>query len=117
VNGKSSSSALITATQWQVDDQAHAWVREQGHLARLGNRGLQNADEKWRSHRATQAPRTATAWAANWRIWIANERPPVPDRPHLHALPGGAVLTPGATRAEAHMAALLAAVDELEESE
>ncbi|RZB18679.1 helix-turn-helix domain-containing protein [Streptomyces sp. F001] len=115
VNGKSSSSSapLISATEWQIDHDARDWLRHHGHLDRLGEHALHAADEKWRSYRAMSAPRSATAWAADWRAWIARERTPAADRPNLYALPGG---TPapqaGMTRAEAHMAALRAALDE-----
>ncbi|MDQ0930815.1 helix-turn-helix domain-containing protein [Streptomyces turgidiscabies] len=114
VNGKSSSSALAPATEWQIDDEADAWLRQQGHLARLGEHGLQAADEKWRAYRATWPPRPAAAWAADWRTWIANERPADQGRRHLRGLPGGATppRAPGMTRSEEHMAALLAALDE-----
>ncbi|MEU2484901.1 helix-turn-helix domain-containing protein [Streptomyces sp. NPDC012617] len=113
-NGKSSSSAsLIAAAQWEIDDATRAWLRHQGQLARLGEHGLRAADEKWRSYRATWGPRPAAAWAADWRSWIAREDTPTPERPHLRALPGGAApLAGGMTRAEAHTAALLAALDE-----
>lgn len=111
VNGKSSSSAqLISAAEWRIDDGTRAWLRHHGHLARLGEHALRAADEKWRTYRATGAPRSPAAWAADWRAWIARERTPTPERPNLRALPGA--LTPGMTRAEAHTAALLAALDE-----
>src|SRR5690606_8437932 len=59
VNGKSSSSAsLITAAQWEIDDGTRVWLRHHGHLARLGEHALQAADEKWRTYRATWAPRS-----------------------------------------------------------
>ncbi|MFF5537289.1 helix-turn-helix domain-containing protein [Streptomyces cinerochromogenes] len=117
VNGsKSSSSApLIEATEWRIDDGARAWLQQHGHLDRLGEHALQAADEKWRSYRAAWAPRTTAAWAADWRAWIARERTPAPGRPNLYALPGGTPAptpTAGMTRAEAHTAALLAALDE-----
>ncbi|WP_128375311.1 helix-turn-helix domain-containing protein [Streptomyces cavernae] len=114
VNGKSSSSASpITAAQWEIDDATWTWLRHDGHLARLGEHGLRAADEKWRTYRATWAPRPAAAWGADWRTWIARERTPTPERPNLRALPGGATpLAGGMTRAEAHTAALLAALDE-----
>ncbi|WP_030606061.1 hypothetical protein [Streptomyces fulvoviolaceus] len=114
VNGKSSSSSvpLISATEWGIDDATRAWLQQHGHLDRLGENALHAADEKWRSYRAMSPPRPATAWAADWRAWIAREHTPTPGRPNLYALPGG---TPapasGMTRAEAHMAALLAALD------
>ncbi|MFG3010090.1 helix-turn-helix domain-containing protein [Streptomyces cinerochromogenes] len=114
VNGKSSSSAqLIAATEWQIDDDARAWLQDHGHVDRLDAHALQTADEKWRSYRAAWAPRTAAAWAADWRAWIAREHTPTPGRPNLYALPGSSP-TPatGMTRAEAHTAALLSALDE-----
>lgn len=114
VNGKSSSSSSpITAVEWEIDDATRTWLGHHGHLARLGEHGLRAADEKWRTYRATWTPRPAAAWGADWRTWIARERAPAPEQPNLHALPGGAA--PGAggmTRAEAHTAALLAALDE-----
>jgi phage tail sheath gpL-like len=113
VNGKSCSPALTSAAEWQIDNETRTWAQQQGHIARLGEHGLRAADEKWRSYRAAWAPRPAAAWAADWRAWIARERRPAPGRPSLYALPGG---TPapaaGMTRAEAHTAALLAALDE-----
>lgn len=114
VNGKSSSSApLITADQWEIDDGTRTWLRHDGHLARLGEHGLRAADEKWRSYRATWGPRPAAAWGADWRTWIVREHAPAPELPYLRALPGGATpLDGGMTRAEAHTAALLAALDE-----
>ncbi|PWI16932.1 helix-turn-helix domain-containing protein [Streptomyces sp. Act143] len=117
VNGKSSSSSapLISASEWEIDDDAHSWLRHHGHLDRLGEEALQDADEKWRTYRAAWAPRTAAAWAADWRAWIAREHTPTPGRPNLYALPGGTptgTSSTGMTRSEAHMAALLAALDE-----
>ncbi|MCP3817876.1 helix-turn-helix domain-containing protein [Streptomyces sp. A3M-1-3] len=114
VNGKSSSSApLISADQWQIDDTARAWLRQHGHLDRLGEHAVRSADEKWRTYRAPWPPRTAASWAADWRSWIAREHTPTPDRPNLYALPGGTpTRAPGMTRSEQHMAALLAALDE-----
>ena len=116
VNRKYSSSGaadLTSATDWQVDDACLSWAQQQGHLARLGEHGVQVADAKWRHHRAAWSPRPTSTWAADWRAWIAREHSPAPQRPNLYALPGG---TPapqaGMTRADAHMAALLAAVDE-----
>ncbi|MEU6192388.1 helix-turn-helix domain-containing protein [Streptomyces sp. NPDC047061] len=116
VNRKDSSNGaagLTSAADWQVDDACLSWAQQQGHLARLGEHGLQASDAKWRHHRADRSPRSAAAWAADWRSWIAREHSPTPQRPNLYALPGG---TPppqtGMTRTEAHMAALLAAVDE-----
>ncbi|KMS76978.1 DNA-binding protein [Streptomyces viridochromogenes] len=114
VNRRYSSSRagdLTTAADWQVDDASLSWAQQQGHLARLGEDGLQAADAKWRHHRAAWSPRAASSWAGDWRSWIAREHSPT-QRPNLYALPGG---TPapqaGMTRADAHMAALLAAVD------
>ena len=115
VNGKSSSSSapLISATEWEIDDDARAWLQQNGHLDRLGEHALHAADEKWRTYRAAWAPRTAAAWTADWRAWIAREHTPAPGRPNLYAVPGGPPTpTTGMTRSEAHMAALLAALDE-----
>jgi hypothetical protein len=115
VNGKSSSSSapLISAAEWQIDDDTRAWLQHHGHLDRLGEHTLRAADEKWRTYRATWAPRTIDAWAADWRAWIAREHTPAPGRPNLYALPGGTpTAATGMTRSEAHMAALLAALDE-----
>ncbi|MEV5877989.1 helix-turn-helix domain-containing protein [Streptomyces sp. NPDC052101] len=115
VNGSNSSAAatLTSATDWEIDDASRAWAQQHGHLDRLGEHGLHAADAKWRSHRAAWSPRSAAAWAADWRAWIAREHSPAPGRPALYALPGG---TPGAgtgmTRADAHTAALLAALNE-----
>ncbi|CAL9361758.1 hypothetical protein SUDANB105_00681 [Streptomyces sp. enrichment culture] len=108
----SSSAAVTSASEWQVDPATHAWAQQQGHLARLGEDGLRAADAKWRAHRADFKPRPAGAWAADWRSWIAREH--APDRPNLYALPGkgGSGPAGGMTRAEAHTAALLAAIDE-----
>lgn len=114
VNGKSSSSApLISVDQWQIDDGARAWLQHHGHLDRLGADAVRSADEKWRTYRAPWAPRTAAAWAADWRAWITREHTPTPGRPNLYALPGSTPTKPsGMTRSEQHMAALLAALDE-----
>ncbi|MET9038443.1 helix-turn-helix domain-containing protein [Streptomyces mirabilis] len=115
VNGSKSSSStpLITADQWQIDYGARAWLQHNGHLDRLGESALHSAHEKWQTYRATYPPRTAAAWAADWRTWIAREHTPSPGRPHLYALPGGTPApSSGMTRSEAHMAALLAALDE-----
>ncbi|MDF3290173.1 helix-turn-helix domain-containing protein [Streptomyces silvisoli] len=107
----SSGTAVTSAGEWQVDPATHAWAREHGHLDRLGEEGLQAADAKWRAHRADFKPRTATAWAADWRSWVAREH--APSRPKLYALPGsGSAPKGGMTRAEAHTAALLAALGE-----
>ncbi|MEU1630682.1 helix-turn-helix domain-containing protein [Streptomyces sp. NPDC020096] len=114
VNRKSSSrgAAVLPAAAWQIDPATHAWAHQQGHLARLGEDGLQAADAKWRAHRADRAPRAAAAWAADWRSWVAREH--APGRPRLYALPGNGGPAPagGLTRAEAHTAALLAALNE-----
>ncbi|MFI8489374.1 helix-turn-helix domain-containing protein [Streptomyces rubrogriseus] len=108
----SSGGAEVTsATEWQVDPATHTWARQQGHLDRLGEQGLQAADAKWRAHRASHAPRSAEAWAADWRSWITREH--APSRPNLYAVPGQNSAAPGGmTRAEKHTAALLAALDE-----
>ncbi|MBM7166942.1 helix-turn-helix domain-containing protein [Streptomyces sp. G44] len=107
----SSGAAVLPAAEWQVDPATHTWARQQGHLDRLGEQGVQAADAKWRAHRADFKPRPAAAWAADWRSWIAREH--APSRPNLYAVPGGASAAPGGmTRAEAHTAALLAALDE-----
>ncbi|MFF9808333.1 helix-turn-helix domain-containing protein [Streptomyces coeruleorubidus] len=107
----SSGAAVLSAAEWQVDPATHAWARQQGHLDRLGEQGLQAADAKWRAHRAGFKPRPADAWAADWRSWVAREH--APGRPNLYAVPGkGAAAPGGMTRAEAHTAALLAALDE-----
>ncbi|MFB6847935.1 helix-turn-helix domain-containing protein [Streptomyces sp. NPDC056373] len=121
VNGSNSSSSapLISAADWQIDDDAGAWLQHHGHIDRLGEHAFHAADEKWRTYRAASAPRTASAWAADWRAWITREHTPTPERPHLRALPGGNAPAPatGMSRAEAHMAALLAALDEPNETE
>jgi hypothetical protein len=107
----SSGAAVISADAWQVDPASHTWARQQGHLDRLGEQGLRAADAKWRAHRADFKPRSAAAWAADWRSWVAREHPP--GRPNLYAVPGKNTAAPGGmTRAEAHTAALLAALDE-----
>ncbi|MFD8063892.1 helix-turn-helix domain-containing protein [Streptomyces cyaneofuscatus] len=107
----SGGPAVTSAAEWRVDPATHAWIRQQGHLDRLGEQGLQAADAKWRAHRATHQPRLADAWAADWKSWIAREH--APGRPNLHAAPGSKGSAPGGmTRAEAHTAALLAALDE-----
>ncbi|MCG7207353.1 helix-turn-helix domain-containing protein [Streptomyces arenae] len=115
VNRKYSSRSAVGLTSvadWQIDDASLSWAQQQGHLARLGEHGLQAADAKWRQHRAAWSPRPASTWAADWRSWIAREHSPTPQRPNLYALPGGAPAPQvGMTRADAHMAALLAAVD------
>ncbi|MFD5134000.1 helix-turn-helix domain-containing protein [Streptomyces olindensis] len=112
VNRNGSSSAAVTsASEWQIDPATHAWARQQGHLARLSEDGLRSADAKWRAHRAAWKPRSASAWAADWRAWVAREH--ASGRPNLYALPGkGPAPAAGMTRAEAHTAALLAALDE-----
>ncbi|AUH40489.1 helix-turn-helix domain-containing protein [Streptomyces sp. CMB-StM0423] len=113
-NGSSSSGAggaVTSAARWRPDPAALAWVREQGHLDRLGEQGLQTADAKWRAHRADSAPRPAGAWAADWRSWITREHSP--SRRGLYAVPANSPARPGGmTRAQAHTAALLAALDE-----
>ncbi|MEU9189859.1 helix-turn-helix domain-containing protein [Streptomyces sp. NPDC048484] len=107
----SGGAAVTSAAEWQVGPATHAWARQQGHLDRLGEQGLQAADAKWRAHRAGYKPRPADAWAADWRSWIAREH--APSRPSLYAVSGKGPAAPGGmTRAEAHTAALLAAVDE-----
>ncbi|MGP8298167.1 helix-turn-helix domain-containing protein [Streptomyces inhibens] len=107
----SRSTAVTPASEWQVDPDTHTWARQQGHLDRLGQEGLATADAKWRAHRADFKPRSAGAWAADWRSWIARER--APGGPQLYAVPGSGPAQPsGMTRAEAHTAALLAALDE-----
>ncbi|MEV5506625.1 helix-turn-helix domain-containing protein [Streptomyces orinoci] len=114
VNRKGSSSggaAVTSASEWQVDPASHTWARQQGHLDRLGEAGLQAADAKWRAHRADFKPRSAAAWAADWRSWVAREH--APARPNPSAPPGSNGAAPaGMTRAEAHTAALLAALGE-----
>ncbi|MET8683637.1 helix-turn-helix domain-containing protein [Streptomyces sp. NPDC004732] len=116
VNGSYSSSSaagVTSATDWQVDDASLAWAQQQGHLDRLGEQGLQAADAKWRHYRSAGGPRPAAAWAADWKSWIAREHTPTPQRPNLYALPGGSPAPQvGMTKADLHMAALLAAVDE-----
>ena len=107
----SGGAAVSSAAEWQVDPATHAWARQQGHLDRLGEEGLRAADAKWRAHRADFKPRPATAWAADWRSWVAREH--APGRSSLDSLHGKAPAQPGGmTRAEAHTAALLAALDE-----
>ena len=110
-NGSSSGAAVTSAGQWRIDPATQAWARQQGHFARLGVDGLQAADAKWRTHRAGWKPQQARAWAADWRSWIAREH--TPGRPNLYALPGSSSSPAwGMTRAEAHTAALLAALGE-----
>ncbi|MCC2275514.1 helix-turn-helix domain-containing protein [Streptomyces sp. ET3-23] len=115
VNRKGSSrggAAVLPADAWQVDPATHAWARQHGHLDRLGEDGLRAADAKWRAHRADFKPRTAAAWAADWRSWVAREH--APHHPNASAPPGrgGPAPAGGMTRAEAHTAALLAALNE-----
>ncbi|AJE87471.1 DNA-binding protein [Streptomyces albus] len=114
VNRRYSSSggaAVLPAAEWQVDAATRTWTRQQGHLDRLGEEGLRAADAKWRAHRAALKPRSADAWAADWRSWVAREH--APSRPNLYAVPGKNAAAPGGmTRTEAHTAALLAALDE-----
>ncbi|MFF8481931.1 helix-turn-helix domain-containing protein [Streptomyces antibioticus] len=106
----SGGAAVTSAAEWQVDPETHAWIRRQGHLDRLGEQGLKAADAKWRAHRAGLKPKPADAWAADWRSWIAREH--TPSRPNRYAVPGQSTTSGGMTRAEAHTAALLAALDE-----
>ncbi|MZE68699.1 helix-turn-helix domain-containing protein [Streptomyces sp. SID5789] len=107
----SGGAAVTSAAEWQVDPATHTWARQQGHVDRLGEQGLQAADAKWRAHRAGHAPRPAEAWAADWRAWITREH--APSRPNLYAVSGKNTAAPGGmTRAEKHTAALLAALDE-----
>ncbi|MEU9413355.1 helix-turn-helix domain-containing protein [Streptomyces sp. NPDC048281] len=107
----SSGAAVLPAAEWQVDPACHTWARQHGHLDRLGEQGLQAADAKWRAHRAGHAPKSAEAWAADWRSWVAREH--APSRPNLYAVPGRNTAAPGGmTRTQAHTAALLAALDE-----
>ncbi|MFG2153175.1 helix-turn-helix domain-containing protein [[Kitasatospora] papulosa] len=108
----SSGAAVTSAAEWKVDPATYAWLLQQGHLDRLGEQGLQAADAKWRAHRADFKLRPADAWAADWKSWVAREH--APGRPSLHAVPGskGSGAPGGMTRAEAHTAALLAALDE-----
>ncbi|MFJ4800877.1 helix-turn-helix domain-containing protein [Streptomyces murinus] len=107
----SSGAAVLSAADWQVDPTSHTWARQQGHLDRLGEAGLRAADAKWRAHRVGHAPRPAGAWAADWRSWVAREH--APSRPNLYAGPGKNTVAPGGmTQAEAHTAALLAALGE-----
>ncbi|MFF5476701.1 helix-turn-helix domain-containing protein [Streptomyces sp. NPDC012935] len=121
VNRRYSSSGaadLTSAADWQVDDASLSWAQQQGHLDRLGEHRLQAADTKWRQHRGTWSARPASTWADDWRSWIARERSPTPQRPNLHALPrGDPAPQAGMTRADAHMAALLAALEEPTETE
>ncbi|WP_329077053.1 helix-turn-helix domain-containing protein [Streptomyces niveus] len=115
VNRRYSSSGpapVTSATEWQADPDTHAWARQQGHLDRLGEQGLATADAKWRAHRAGFQPRTAGAWAADWRSWITREHNPTPNRPNLYAMPGNGPASGGMTRTQAHTAALRAALDE-----
>jgi hypothetical protein len=109
----SGGTARVPARAWQADATTWAWARENGHLERLGEAGLRAADAKWRAHRATWPSRPPAAWASDWRSWVAREHLPPPPRPGHHAVagPGGAGRG-GMTRAEAHTAALLAALDE-----
>lgn len=110
-NGRYSSSggaAVTTAAQWQVDAAAHTWARRQGHLDRLGEAGLAAADAKWRAHRAGWDPRPSGSWAADWRHWIAREHAPRAHSSASHSKNAAG----GMTRADAHTAALLAALDE-----
>ncbi|MER5443468.1 helix-turn-helix domain-containing protein [Streptomyces sp. NPDC002790] len=109
----SSAADLTSATDWQVDDASLSWAQQQGHLDRLGEQGLQAADAKWRHYRAAYGPRSAAAWAADWRSWIDREHTPTFQRPNLYALPGGGPASQaGMSKADRHTAALLAAIDE-----
>ncbi|MFI1419307.1 helix-turn-helix domain-containing protein [Streptomyces sp. NPDC020731] len=113
-NGSSSSSAApIPVDAWQIDDDARAWLQRDGHLDRLGEAALHTADMKWRAYRATSQPRSAAAWAADWRAWISRERAPQPGRRASYGPPGNPSPAPprGMTRAQAHTAALLAALE------
>lgn len=112
-SSSSSAADLTSATDWQVDDASLSWAQRQGHLERLGEQGLQAADAKWRHYRAAYGPRSAAAWAADWRSWIDREHTPTPQRPNLYALPGGTSSPQaGMSKADLHTAALLAAIDE-----
>lgn len=107
----SGGTAVLSAAEWQVDPATHIWLRQEGHLDRLGGQGLQAADAKWRAHRADFQPRTADAWTADWRSWVAREH--APHRPNLRTGPGKSPAAAGGmTRVEAHTAALLAALEE-----
>ncbi|MGW7359689.1 helix-turn-helix domain-containing protein [Streptomyces sp. NPDC054802] len=107
-----SSSAPVPATEWQIDADAESWLRREGHLARLGEEGVRVADGKWRAFRAGWGPRTSAAWAADWRAWITREHSPAPELAHSPSTPNGRPASAGMTRTEAHMAALLTALDE-----
>lgn len=107
----SGGTAVLSAAEWQVDPATHTWLRQDGHLDRLGRQGLLAADAKWRAHRADFKPRTADAWTADWRSWVAREH--APHRPNPHTAPGKSPAAAGGmTRVEAHTAALLAALEE-----
>jgi DNA-binding MarR family transcriptional regulator len=110
-NRRSISGAAVTsAAEWRIDPATRAWVRQQGHLDRLGEEGLEAADAKWRAHRAGVKPRPSQAWAVDWRSWVAREH--APSGPGLRAANGRATTQPGGmTRAETYTAALLAALD------
>ncbi|WP_435124495.1 helix-turn-helix domain-containing protein [Actinacidiphila sp. bgisy144] len=110
VNRNSSSTSVMPANDWRLDPDTHTWARQNGHLDRLGEDGLAAADAKWRAHRSPWTPRSATAWAADWRAWIAREHSPT--GPISSSGPGTGSGTRKATRADAHLAALLAALDE-----
>ncbi|TXS17166.1 helix-turn-helix domain-containing protein [Streptomyces sp. wa22] len=107
-----SSSAPIPASQWQIDAGSESWLRSEGHLARLGEEGVRVADDKWRAFRADGSPRSGAAWGADWRAWITRERSPAPVARHSAASPSGGSASAKMTRPEAHLAALLAALDE-----
>ncbi|MFE5735895.1 helix-turn-helix domain-containing protein [Streptomyces celluloflavus] len=104
-----SSSAPIPASQWQIDAVSESWLRSEGHLTRLGEEGVRVADDKWRAFRAGGSPRAGAAWGADWRAWITRERPVAP---HSASSPSGRSASAKMTRPEAHLAALLAALDE-----
>ncbi|MGW4441992.1 helix-turn-helix domain-containing protein [Streptomyces sp. NPDC004682] len=106
----SGGAAVLSAAEWQVDPDTHQWVRQQGHLDRLGEEGVQAADAKWRLHRADWGPRAPDAWAADWRAWVAREHPPASRGPQPGLGSGHRPPPPGMTRTEAHQAALLAAL-------
>ncbi|MFD8114435.1 helix-turn-helix domain-containing protein [Streptomyces microflavus] len=112
VNGKySSAAAAVTMVgDWGVDAATRTWAIQQGHLDRLGEEGLAAAEAKWRAHRSEWKPRPAAFWAADWRSWIAREH--APHRPATHNGHGASPpVKAGMTRADAHTAALLAAID------
>ena len=91
---------------WQPDDALISWAAVTGHLQRLGVEGIDRATAKWLTHRAAAPARTAEQWRADWRQWIARERP----GPQLRAMPGGAST---GTRAGRNAELLQAALAEL----